>query len=65
MAYLTYFFLRCAIVATAAYMDSGFTHTSDGAKTWLNSMVSDPSAASAWVDTVLTNKFPPLIRRVS
>ena len=54
-----------AIVATAAYMDSGFTHTSGGATTWLSNMISDPSAASAWVDTVLANKFPPLIRRVS
>jgi hypothetical protein len=54
-----------AIVATAAYMDSGFTHTSSGAASWLNNMISDPSAASSWVDTVLANKFPPLIRRVS
>ena len=54
-----------AIVATAAYMDGSFIRTSDGAASWLNNMISDPSAASAWVDTVLTNKFPPLIRRVS
>lgn len=54
-----------AIVATAAYMDVAFTRTSDGAASWLNNMISDPSAASAWVDTVLANKFPPLIRRVS
>lgn len=54
-----------AIVATAAYMDVTFVHTSAGAASWLDKMISDPSAASAWVDTVLTNKFPPLIRRVS
>jgi len=54
-----------AIVATAAYMDVAFTHTSDGTASWLNNMISDSSAASAWVDTVLANKFPPLIRRVS
>lgn len=54
-----------AIVATAAYMDGAFTCTSDGAASWLNNMISDPFAASAWVDTVLANKFPPLIRRVS
>jgi hypothetical protein len=54
-----------AIVATAAYMDAAFVYTSDGAASWLNNMISDPSAASAWVDAVLANKFPPLIRRVS
>lgn len=54
-----------AIVATAAFMDVAFTHTSDGAASWLNNMISDPSAASAWVDRVLAKKFPPLIRRVS
>ena len=54
-----------AIVATAAYMDALFVHTYGGAASWLDNMISDPSAASAWVDTVLANKFPPLIRRVS
>ena len=54
-----------AIVATAAYMDAAFVHTSDGAAAWLDNMISDPCTASAWVDAVLANKFPPLIRRVS
>lgn len=54
-----------AIVATAAYMDAAFVRTSDGAASWLKHMLSDPSAASTWVDNVLANKFPPLIRRVS
>jgi hypothetical protein len=54
-----------AIVATAAYMDAAFVHTSYGAAAWLDTMISNPSTASAWVDAVLANKFPPLIRRVS